>query len=171
MQLNGLIHTFPKTVKLFLLFFLLALSFGFFTGFKFLKHTTKLSSTGIEQNYNGNQKLQKDGEEMLFKKSESDIMTIIHTHALSMSLIFFALGIILLTTSINAKLKLFLLIEPFISIIITFGGIWLMWKEVNWFKYIVMISGIFLTASFVIIVLIILWQLLISTKDNNKHIS
>ena len=168
MQFHGLIHTFPKTVKLFLLFFLIALSFGFFSGFKFLKHTTKLSTNGIEQHYNGNEKgaEQSNTEEVIFKKAESEILTIIHTHALSMSLIFFALGIILITTSINEKLKLFLLVEPFISIVVTFGGIWLLWKEVSWFKYVVMISGIFLTTSFVIIVLIIMWQILFVKKND-----
>ncbi len=141
------IHAFPTVAKRFILLFVLTLSVGYFTGFQFIKKTTELSPSGIEQNYNGNES-DESADIMIFKKSEGEILTTIHTHILSFSLIFFSLGLVLLTVPMNTKLKSFLLIEPFLSIILTFGGIWLLWKDITWFRYVVMISGTLLTLSF-----------------------
>jgi len=118
---------------------------------------TDLSSSGVEAHYNGNEN-DEAAEKMIFKKTENEILTTIHGHAVSFSLIFLALGSILLTLPINRKLKRFLLIEPFISIIFTFGGIWLLWKEIIWFKYVVMVSGTLLTIAFLTSVLLIFWH-------------
>lgn len=147
MQLHGLIHTFPKEIKLFIAAFVVVLSVGYFTGLLFIQNTETNSPDGIEENYLGNE----DNEVtdiMKFKKGEREMLTIIHTHILSMSFIFFLLGGLLATTSINMKLKSFLMIEPFVSVLLTFGGIYLMWSGVFWFKYVVMISGILMTVSF-----------------------
>jgi hypothetical protein len=154
MDLIDNIHAFPAVVKRFILLFVLTLSVGYFTGFKFIKKTTELSPSGIEQNYNGNE-ADEEAAKMMFKKSESEILTTIHTHILSFSLIFFSLGLVLLTVPMHASLKNFLLIEPFISIILTFGGIWLLWKDVTWVKYIVMVSGSLLTITFTVSVLLV----------------
>ena len=163
MQLSGTIHTFSKPTKLFVLFFTLSLAFGYFAGYKFLFMNTGFTPAGIETNYNGNEDSE-DAEEMKFKKSEREIMSIIHNHVLSLSVLFFALGLILLTTSLSNGWKAFLLVEPFVSLILTFGGIWLMWAEVTWFKYIVMVSGISITLTVASMVLIIVWQLYFRKK-------
>ena len=63
-------------------------------------------------------------------------------------------------TSIPVWLKKILIIEPFISIVLTFGGIWMLWKEITWMKYIVMFSGILLTITFSLSVIIVIQQLL-----------
>ncbi len=99
---------------------------------------------------------------MKFKKTEREILTIVHNHILSMSVIFFLLSLILATTSINKKLKYFLMVEPFVSIILTFGGIYLLWSGVIWFKYIVIFSGLLLTLSFILATFSIIYQLLFS---------
>lgn len=128
-------------------------------GYKFLVRTTDLQPSGIEMNYNGNEN-DDEAVEMKFKKSEREMLSIIHSHAISMSLIFFALGAIVSITSISDKVKLWLITKPLISIIVTFGGVWLLWKGVAWMKYIVMVSGIIMTLSVVGMILVIWWQLL-----------
>jgi hypothetical protein len=153
--LNG-ISAFPKYVRQFIFFFTLALAFGYFSGFKFLMGNTDLSSSGVEAHYNGNED-DETAETMIFKKTENEILTTIHGHAVSFSLIFLALGSIVLTLPIKRKLKRFLLIEPFLSIILTFGGIWLLWKEITWFKYVIMVSGTLLTVTFLISIVLIFW--------------
>ena len=165
MQLSGIIHTFPGKVKLFIFLFILSLSFGFFTGFSFLDKTTGLTPAGIEKNYLGNEE-DEDATVMIFKKTKREMLALIHTHVLSMSIIFFVLGIILFTTSVKSGIKAFLVIEPFISIILTFGGLLLLWKGVLWFKYIIMVSGALLVLSYILSISLITWQLLI--PDNNK---
>ena len=163
MQLNGLIYKIPKEIKLLLGVFIIVLSIGFYTGLLFVNETSSVSPEGIEENYLGNEN-DEDARVMKFKKPDKEMLSIVHSHILSMSLIFFLLGLILSITNISRSLKLFLMIEPFFSVVLTFGGIYLLWKGILWMKYIVMFSGILMTASFTIAVLIILWQLFRSKK-------
>ena len=159
MQLNGLLFTFPKEIKLLIGVFLVVLSVGFYTGLFFVGETSSAEPNGIEEHYLGNETIE-DAPIMKFKKSPKEMLTTVHTHILSMSLIFFLVGIILATTQLNRKLKLFLMLEPFASVLLTFGGIYLLWLGVTWFKYIVMFSGMLMTATYTISVLIIFSQLL-----------
>lgn len=159
MEFHGLIHQFPKEIKIIILAFIVVLSVGFYGGLSFVKNTTAMSSTGIETRYLGNED-DEEAETMKFKKSESEILTVVHNHILSLSVIFFILSLILSTTSINKKLKYFLMIEPFFSILLTFGGLYLLWSGVIWFKYIVILSGILMTFSFIAATLSIIYQIL-----------
>ena len=151
--------------------FLISLSFGYFTGLLFVEDTTEFSTEGIELNYNGNEINDIDydlelNQPMKFKKSKNEIITIIHTHVLSFSLIFLALGGLLCFTNIPIRFKRILIIEPFISILLTFGGIWLIWEEITWMKYIVMFSGILLTITFIISTLLIIYELFRKNKTS-----
>ena len=158
MYLNGLLQTFPKEIKLLIGVFLTVLSIGFYTGLLFVNETSSANPNGIEQHYLGNEKFE-DAQVMKFKKSPKEMLTTVHSHILSMSLIFFLLGLILATTQLNRSLKLFLMIEPFISVLLTFGGIYLLWKGHLWMKYIVMFSGILMTLSYTASILIVFNQL------------
>lgn len=159
MQLNGLIFTLPKEIKLLIGAFIIVLSIGFYTGLLFVGETSSANPNGIEEQYLGNEQ-DEDAEVMHFKKSEQEMLTLVHNHVLSMSIIFFLLGILVAITKLPKKLKLFLIVEPFFSIIFTFGGLYLLWKELLWMKYIVMISGILMTLTFTLAVFLILYQLL-----------
>ena len=159
MQIQGLIHTFPKHIKLFIAAFVIVLSIGYTTGLLFVSHTNSINPNGMEENYLGNEK-DDNAEIMKFKKSEREMIATLHTHILSLSFIFFFLGGLLALTSLPRKLKSFLMIEPFLSILLTFGGIYLMWKGILWMKYVVMISGIVMTIVFIIGAGSILFQLM-----------
>ncbi len=167
---RGAIHHFDYPVKMFITAFLLALSFGYFSGFKFVGRTMNYSPEGISQNYLGNEEDMR-AELMKFKKSENEVLTIIHTHVLSLSMIFLVLGLLLFTTSLHPTLRNLLAIEPFVSLIVTFGGIWLLWKGWYWVAPVIMVSGILLNLSFVLAVLLLLWQLLFvkTTQKSNPN--
>ncbi|MDY7396585.1 hypothetical protein UMM65_15140 [Aureibaculum sp. 2210JD6-5] len=158
MKINGLILTFPIELKLLIGAFLIVLSVGFYTGLLFVNETSTVQPNGIEENYLGNEDVE-DAEVMKFKKSPKEMLSIVHSHILSMSLIFFLLGLILSITKLSKKIKLFLMIEPFFSVLFTFGGLYLLWKEMLWMKYVVMFSGTLMTLSFTVSVLIIFSQL------------
>lgn len=158
MQLNGLIHTFSNEIKLLIGAFIIVLSIGFFTGLLFVGETSSANPNGIEEQYLGNES-DEDAEIMKFKKSDQEMLTLVHNHVLSMSIIFFLVGMILSTTKLNKKLKLFLMIEPFFSVLLTFGGIYLLWKGLLWIKYIVMFSGTLMTLTYSFSIFIILIQL------------
>ncbi|EDP69965.1 hypothetical protein FBALC1_10547 [Flavobacteriales bacterium ALC-1] len=159
MVLNGRIETFPKELRLLIAAFIIVLSVGFYTGLLFVGETSSASPDGIEEQYLGNED-DLDAKVMKFKKNEQQMLTLVHGHILSMSLIFFLTGLVLVTTRLNLKFKLFLLIEPFISILLTFGGLYFLWKGMFWVKYVVMFSGILMTLSYTLAVLIILKQLI-----------
>jgi len=163
MQLNGFIYSVPKEIKLLLGVFVIVLSIGFYTGLLFVNETSSVSPEGIEENYLGNEN-DEDAQVMKFKKPDKEMLSIVHSHILSMSLIFFLLGLILSITNLSRSLKLFLMIEPFFSVVLTFGGIYLLWKGQLWMKYVVMFSGTLMTVSFTVSVIIILSQLFRSKK-------
>jgi len=159
MDLNGLLFTFPKEIKLLIGSFLVILSIGFYTGLLFVSETSSVNPNGIEENYLGNEDVE-DAKIMKFKKSPREMLTTVHSHILSMSLIFFLLGLILVVTKLNINLKLFLIIEPFVSVLLTFGGIYFLWKGIVWLKYLVMFSGTLMTLTFTVSTFIIFSQLL-----------
>jgi hypothetical protein len=167
MKVHGIIHQFPKEIKTVIFVFIIVLSVGFYGGLSFVGNTTSMRVSGIESHYLGNEE-DESAKVMKFKKSKREILTIVHNHILSMSVIFLLLSLILSTTSINKKLKYFLMVEPFVSIILTFGGIYLMWTGISWFKYIVIISGFFMVLSFVLGTFIIVYELLFLKKKNNS---
>ena len=160
MQIHGIIHQFPKEIKLLIIVFTCTLSIGFYSGISFVKDTSGTNPSGVEQRYLGNEN-DVTATKMQFKKTKAEVITLVHNHVLSLSVIFFLLAVILATTSINKKLKIFLMIEPFVSILLTFGGIYLMWSGVVWFKYVVVISGILMTATFMLSTFFILKACLI----------
>ncbi|MDA9325965.1 hypothetical protein N9Q48_00555, partial [Flavobacteriaceae bacterium] len=157
MELHGLLQTFPKYVKLFIASFVVVLSIGYSTGLLFVRQTQSVSPDGIEQNYLGNEDIE-NVKVMKFEKGAREMLTIIHTHILSMSFIFFFLGGLLAMTSIPKRWKAFLMIEPFFSILITFGGIYFMWMGVIWLKYIVMLSGVLMTLAYFVSAGVVLYE-------------
>jgi len=158
MKLNGMILNLPKELKLLIAVFLVVLSIGFYTGLLFVDETSSSNPNGVEEQYIGNES-DENARIMKFKKSKKEMLTLVHNHILSMSIIFFLLGLIICITKLNIKLKLFLIIEPFVSVILTFGGLYLLWSGILWMKYVVMFSGILMTVTYSCAVLIALVQL------------
>ena len=155
MQIHGIISQFPKEVKGLIIAFIICLSIGFYTGIRFVNDTSNSNPDGIEERYLGNEDVE-DATVMKFKKSRGEVITTVHNHILSLSVIFFLLGGLVATTRINKKLKSFLMIEPFVSILCTFGGIYFMWSGILWMKYVIMVSGLLMTIAFTLSVFFIL---------------
>ena len=148
-----------KEFKYLIATFVLVTSIGFISSIVFVDYSNSTTPDGLVEQYNGNEFIEDDIDIMKFKKSEREILTIIHSHILSMSVIFFLIGFLVCLTNINIKLKLFLAIEPFVSILLTFGGIYLLWLDILWFRYVVIFSGILMTLSFLISAFLILRDL------------
>jgi len=88
MEINGLIITLPKEIKLLIGAFIIVLSIGFYTGLLFVGETSSVNPSGIEEQYLGNED-DENAEVMRFKKSDQEMLTLVHNHILSMSIIFF----------------------------------------------------------------------------------
>lgn len=167
MQFHGLMNSFPKEIKVLILLFLIPLSLGFFGGISFVNNTTSMTPAGVESHYLGNEN-DEDAEIMQFKKSEREILTIVHGHLLSLSVIFFITGLLLACTSYPIKLKYFLMLEPFVSLLLTFGGIYFLWLGFTWVKYVIIVSGVVMTLSFALAVFLIGYELFKSKSSLNK---
>jgi len=155
MELRGIMASLPRKFRLFVVCFVLLLNVGFFTGFSFVRVTTSLNSQGIEENYLGNED-DENAKVMHFKKSEQEILTLIHNHVLSLSLIFFVLGTLLYMCKVHDRLLSFLMFEPFLSLLLTFGGIYILWKGFIWFKYVIMISGFAMVLSLILMSVLVI---------------
>jgi hypothetical protein len=163
--MNFHIFSLPRLLKVSLSIFLLALAFGYFSSFDLLSQTTDLNSKGIQENVLGNNE-DESVNELRFKMSERELHGIIHTHVISLSLLFIFLQIIFFFSSAPKFLKNFLMIEPILSIITTFGGLWLLWLGHIWVKYLIMISGTLMHLSLFVIIVILLYDLLFKKADS-----
>ena len=86
-----LLRNFSKPFKSFLFAFIVILSIGYFTGLLFVAQTDSTSPKGVVENYNGNEEIE-DAAVLKFKKREREMLTILHTHILSIGFIFAFLG-------------------------------------------------------------------------------
>ena len=89
-----------------------------------------------------------------------------HAHVNSFAIISLLIGTIFYFNSIIVnKMKLFLLIEPFISIIITFSSMWLMRYIDESFVYILIISSLLMYLCWSIMVLVSFYELIKKTNQ------
>ena len=148
----------PKELKLLAGLFLLSMLFGYGASFVLVMDQTDLSPSGIEENYNGNED-NDEAEIIKFKKSKFEMLTTIHSHVFTLSLIFLATGIMAYFTGLPKKVKLFLIAEPLISLIVTFFSLILLWKGLAVFQYLAYLSGALMHGTFVITLLLLIREL------------
>jgi hypothetical protein len=154
------LRSLPLAQKALIISFLIILSIGFFTGLGFVSNTTNANPKGIESQYLGNESDDGAVMEMKFKKSKREMLTIIHTHTLSLALVFGIVGFLISLTTLPKRVKLFLIIEPFVSVFMTFGGLFVLWLGISWFSYIVAFSGFLMTITYLLSVFLIFFELL-----------
>jgi len=153
------IHLWPEAIKKLVGCFLFILLVGYTTSLFLLNDTSGTRAATIIEHYNGNE-ANEDAEIMKFKKSQHEILVIMHTHILSLAPIFFILSFLLYHTPLKGSVKKFLMYEPLLALITTFGGIYLIWLGIEWMAYIVLISGFFMHGSFYIISTYLFYQLI-----------
>ena len=166
------LHDLDKTLKYFLIAIIFVLSTGMVTGLIYLNYTTNYSPDGAAQRFNGSDELNSEDEFDIpdnYPKPISEMLITTHNHILGFSFIFFIMGIIFYFNSIvKGFWKSFLLIEPTISIVITFGSIWLMRFVHKDFVYLTILSSTILYLSFFVMAGISLFELkFMKTSDNN----
>ena len=166
MELRGKLAFLSRELRLLVAVFVITLNVGFFTGINFVKVTTSFKAAGIQSNYLGNEE-DEEAEVMKFKKTEREILTLVHNHILSLSIVFFLLALLLHMTGLQEPWRSFLMLEPFLSLVLTFGGIYVLWLGVTWFKYVIMLSGLLMVASIVISSLVLLKECFFPLKP--KH--
>ena len=159
------LRDFDYTAKTFLSFFLATMLIGIFIGLGYVYFTTNMNASGTIEHYNGSEFHENEIPEEFPKSLEAMILTT-HAHVSSFSLISLIIGLIFYFNSIvSGKLKIFLMIEPFISIIITFLSLWLLRYVNPQFVYIVIISGTLMYLMWITMILISLYEIMFKKND------
>jgi hypothetical protein len=99
---------------------------GYTTSLVFVWHTTRLVPSGIAGHYRGTDP-EATTAAMEFPKSFAEMLTVTHTHLLSMAIIFVLTGLgIALCARLSEGWKRFLIAEPFVALLVSFSAMWLM---------------------------------------------
>ena len=86
---------------------------------------------------------------MQFPKSFGEMLTITHTHLLSMAAIFVLSGLgVALCTSLGDRWKRFLIVEPFAALLVSFCAMWLMWYVDPRFGWLLEASSALMAVTF-----------------------
>ena len=161
---NILLHQLPAKLKLLLLLTVVNLTVGVGIGLYYVANTTQLSPDGTTEHFSGSEVESDFDIPEKYPKPVSELLTTTHNHILSLTLIFLVIGgIFYFNTSISGRMKTFLIAEPFISIITTFGGIWLMRFVHPAFVYLVIPSGILMYGCYFIMAGVLLYELRLKT--------
>jgi len=99
---------------------------GYTTSLVYVWHTTRLVPAGVAGHYRGTDP-EAGTAAMDFPKSFAEMLTITHTHLLSMAVIFVLTGLgIALCARPSERWKRFLIAEPFGALLVSFSAMWLM---------------------------------------------
>jgi hypothetical protein len=119
-------RTVPATLRTLARWVMIVQVVGYTTSLVFVWHTTRLTPPGIESRYRGANPDVVEGA-MQFPKSFAEMLTITHTHLLSMAVIFVITGIgVALCERVGERWKRLLVAEPFAALLISFAAMWLM---------------------------------------------
>jgi len=164
--LSKRLYQFPFKAKLLCFITILNLTIGVSIGLYYVYYTTQISIDGTTEHYRGSTIDDNFSIPEKYPKPLSELLNTTHTHILSMTFIFVILGSIFYFNSIlTGFVKTFLIIEPFISILTTFGGIWLVRYLHPGFSYLIIVSGLLMYVSFFIMVAVILYELAIKRSN------
>ena len=157
------LHQLDRSMKAMLLSFVVVLNLGMIIGLYYLRTTTHLSPASTIEHYNGSEE---SGDEMdipdKYPKPVQEMLVTTHSHILSLSVLFLALGAILwFSGSVRGGVKTFLMVEPIVSVGATFGSLLLIRFVDPVFVWITMVSGILMYASFFLVSAILIYDLAI----------
>ena len=130
-----------QSMKYFLIMFLITISAGIFTGLCYIYYTSNIAADSIAERYAGTVVDEYEIPENFPKSLENMIQTT-HEHVNSFAIISLLIGLIFyFNTIISGNLKLFFMVEPFFSTMITFLSLWLIRFSNISFAYLVIISS------------------------------
>ena len=159
------IRTFPSDLKIMIVAFVIVLALGVTIGLIYVGINTNYTPLGTQSFYAGDQVSPNFEIPEQYPKSLEALLLTTHTHVIALSLIFFIMGGLLFFTDIlHRKWKLFFMIEPLISTLITFGSFFAIRYIHPNFVYFTMVSGILMYVSFYVMAFIVIQESLMSNN-------
>ena len=170
--MNIKLYQLESSLKIFLSFFVIVLSLGIIMGLTYLSQTTSYSTKKTIERFNGSQTNIDDQVIDIpdtYPKPISEMLMTTHNHLIGFALIFFAIGLIFYFISVIIGFwKLFLMVEPLVSTIVTFASIWGMRFIAQEFVYLAAVSSALIYLSFFIMSAIIFYELIFK-KDKSTN--
>lgn len=151
-----------KDLKSILVLYIIVLTIGILLGLLYISNITDSSTQGMVNNIKGNEELRDEfTEDINLGKSVNSLLMTTHNHILGFAFIFLSITLIFnYNTIIKGRLKRFIIIEPFISIILTFGSFWLIKFVHPSFYLLTIFSAILLYGSYFLMAGISIYDLL-----------
>ena len=160
-MINYKLHELDKPLKNFISVFIIVLTVGVLIGLVYVSTNTQSTASGLSEHYRGTEVVDDLDVPEKYPKAFSAMLLNTHSHILSFAVIFLAIGAIFyFNTTINGSMKSFLMIEPLIATLVTFGSLWGLRYVSPHFSYVVVISGILMYSSYFIMVGVILYETL-----------
>src|SRR5437867_1311973 len=132
---------------------------GYTTSLIFVWHTTRLVPPGVAARYRGVDP-EATQAAMQFPKSFAEMLTITHTHLLSMAVIFVLTGLgVALCERVSERWKRWLIAEPFVALLVSFSAMWLMRYVDPRFSWLLEASSALLAVTFYVQSYVILREL------------
>ena len=157
------INSLDTNLKKLLTYYLFTIGIGFSLGVLYVYLNSEFSNTGMIEQYIGNN----DEWEPKLPKTLKDLISHTHEHITMFSIIFLSIGVIFSYNSvIKGFWKSFLILEPFISIIITFGVFFIIRYITTAFSYVIIISSFLMYICFYIMLFVCLYELIFLQKEN-----
>jgi hypothetical protein len=134
---------------------------GYTTSLVFVWHTTRMVPPGVATQYRGaNPEASEGGGPMRFSKSLGEMLTITHTHLLSMAVIFVLTGLgVALCARPSERWRRWLIAEPFVALLVSFTAMWLMRYVDARFAWLLEASSALLAVTFYVQSFLILGEL------------
>lgn len=121
---------------------------GYTTSLAFVFHTTRFTPAGAAARYRGTDPAVAESA-MQFPKSLAEMLTNTHTHLLAMAAIFaFSGGCVALCARPEERIRRFLIAEPFVALLVSFGAMWLMRYADSRFSWLLVASSTLMAATF-----------------------
>jgi hypothetical protein len=121
---------------------------GYTTSLLFVHHTTGMTPAGVASHYRGADSTASEAA-MEFPKSYAEMLTITHTHLLSMAVIFVLSGLALaLCERPSEGWRCGLIVEPFVALLVSFTAMWLMRYVDARFSWLLAASSAIMAATF-----------------------
>ena len=148
-------------VKLLIVAFTICLVVGVSIGLVYIYTIESTSAAGTIEHYRGSDVTGDFDIPDKYPKTFEGMLLTTHTHVIAFAIIFLILGLFWAMNSIVVGWwKLFFLVEPFVSVLITFLSLWGIRYVSDSFSYISMVFGILTYTSFYLMAWIILLDLL-----------
>lgn len=98
--------------------------------------------------------------ELQYQKTLPEMLNLVHTHVLIMSVIFGVSGLITMMTRVFPPgFRKFIIVEPFVGILVTFAGLWLTRYAHPHFSWLVALSGALMAFAFFAQCLALIYEL------------